>query len=270
MPAAKEPSSSSSQFLFEAFKEHCQSPRVDTKTASLHLIRKAYPDHHVTEISEQKAALFQFADAGKAEVILDSEAEGFNATREWKPVGERIEKKLHPGKLSNEYRFAKFQFVWEEKEYTVYFITWKDMLEAPQRMFYVLYPRQGASIADGHCAETDELLLTVGKWTSQLHEEIWVFDNTRWEKSKELWKAVDGSSWDDVILDPETKKNIIEDVQGFFDNQKLYAEFAVPWKRGIILHGVSATLWSQDNQEVRHKASDCFSLLRRLYPTLKN
>jgi transitional endoplasmic reticulum ATPase len=34
------------------------------------------------------------------------------------------------------------------------------------------------------------------------------------------------------------KKNLIEDVQGFFDNQSLYKEFSVPWKRGVILHGV--------------------------------
>lgn len=34
------------------------------------------------------------------------------------------------------------------------------------------------------------------------------------------------------------KKNLIEDVQGFFDNQSLYKKFSVPWKRGVILHGV--------------------------------
>lgn len=80
--------------------------------------------------------------------------------------------------------------------------------------------------------------MTCGKWTSLLHGEIWVFDNGYWEKSKELWRAVDGSSWDDVILDPEMKKNLIEDVQGFFDNRELYGNFAVPWKRGVILHGL--------------------------------
>ena len=34
------------------------------------------------------------------------------------------------------------------------------------------------------------------------------------------------------------KQSLIDDVQGFFDNQELYAQFAVPWKRGVILHGV--------------------------------
>jgi transitional endoplasmic reticulum ATPase len=34
------------------------------------------------------------------------------------------------------------------------------------------------------------------------------------------------------------KKNLISDIEGFFDNQALYRQLAVPWKRGVILHGV--------------------------------
>jgi transitional endoplasmic reticulum ATPase len=109
------------------------------------------------------------------------------------------------------------------------------MLKSSDRIFYILSPSPSTN---GHNPSTDALLLSAGKWTSQLHEEIFVFDDGYWEKSTELWKSVSGASWSDVILDPEMKKNLIEDVQGFFDNQRLYADFAVPWKRGVILHGV--------------------------------
>lgn len=34
------------------------------------------------------------------------------------------------------------------------------------------------------------------------------------------------------------KENLINDVEGFFENKELYKKFAVPWKRGVILHGV--------------------------------
>jgi transitional endoplasmic reticulum ATPase len=34
------------------------------------------------------------------------------------------------------------------------------------------------------------------------------------------------------------KDNLIKDIEGFFENQGLYKKFAVPWKRGVILHGV--------------------------------
>lgn len=123
-------------------------------------------------------------------------------------------------------------------EFVVYYAFWQDPLVSPERVSYILYPRAKSNIVDGHCPETDALLLAAGKWTSQLHEEIFIFDDGCWDKSKELWKSVQGTSWDDVILDPEMKKGLIEDVQGFFDNQALYKQVSVPWKRGIILHGV--------------------------------
>lgn len=112
------------------------------------------------------------------------------------------------------------------------------MLGSPTKLFYILHPRSESQIVEGHCQETDALLLAVGKWTSQLHDEIFVFDNGYWDKSKELWDSVSSASWSDVILAPAMKQNLIDDVQGFFDNQGLYAQFAVPWKRGVILHGV--------------------------------
>lgn len=52
-----------------------------------------------------------------------------------------------------------------------------------------------------------------------------------------MWDSVKSASWDDVILDPTMKANIKEDVEGFFASRELYKDLAVPWKRGIILHG---------------------------------
>lgn len=241
MPAARDilaATLDANKSILSNFETHTNGHRVETKDVCLRLIRQTYPDYHVTEVAENRVSLFEYADAGKANLALDSDEDSFHATRRWSSVGERIEKKLHPGKLNDDFRFARFQYIWEGKEFLIYFIVWKDMLESQQRMFYILHPRNEANIVEGHCTDTDELVLAAGKWTSQLHDEIFVFDDGHWEKSKELWKSVHGSSWDDVILDPEMKKNIIEDVQGFFDNQGLYSQFAVPWKRGIILHGV--------------------------------
>ena len=223
---------------FFAFKAHANAPRVETKTVVLNLLRNKYPNHHVTEVEEKYASLFDYASAGNAKLTRDGKDEEFMAGKAWRAVGEGIEKKSHPGKVLDDDRFARYQYVWENKEYLLYWAQWQDMMKPQARMFYILSPRETSNITNGSCAETDALLLAAGKWTSQLHNEIFVFDDGRWTKSKELWKSVDGASWDDVILDPEMKKGLIEDVQGFFDNQGLYKQFAVPWKRGVILHGV--------------------------------
>jgi transitional endoplasmic reticulum ATPase len=227
-----------SSSAFVNFRKHANGTRIETKSTALNILRTNYPDHHVTEVEAQRCALFDYASAGKAVLTLDGDDEQFDTTRAWKPVGNGIEKKLSPGKLDDEFHFARFHYTWEDQEYLVYHVVYQDPFQSPTRLFYILHPRSPTNTQNGHCTQTDALILACGKWTSQLHEEIWVFDNGFWDKSSSLWNAVAGSSWDDVILDPEMKKGLIEDVQGFFDNRELYAQYAVPWKRGIILHGV--------------------------------
>jgi transitional endoplasmic reticulum ATPase len=70
-------------------------------------------------------------------------------------------------------------------------------------LFFILSPRSEVSAKEGKNSLTDKLLHAVGGWTTQLHDEIYVFDDAYWQKSKELWLSVQGSSWDEVILDRE-------------------------------------------------------------------
>ena len=62
----------------------------------------------------------------------------------------------------------------------------------------------------------------------------WVYDQGPWTKDKELWQAVQGSQFEDVILDEAIKRAIIRDVIGFFDAKKDYLEFGTPWKVRLI------------------------------------
>jgi len=103
---------------------------------------------------------------------------------------------------------------------------------------FILSPRYPGSTKEGDNSKIDKLLMAIGAWGNHLHNEIYVFDNSMWRKDKEIWEAIQGSSWDEVILEPAMKQNLIRDVQGFFDNREPYKKLSVPWKRGIILHGV--------------------------------
>ncbi|KAF1955391.1 P-loop containing nucleoside triphosphate hydrolase protein [Byssothecium circinans] len=253
--------------VFADFRSHTNGSRIETKSAVLNIIRKAYPEYHVTEVAQQSCSLFEFAKAGKAVCTFDAGDYGkgdesktgdagkdgmgmgiglgreADVARTWVAVGSGVEKKMHPGTLVDEYRFARFHYIWQAKQFLLYHIAFQDPFQSPSRVFYILYPRSApaspfSAPSPGHCSTTDALILACGKWTSLLHEEIWVFDNGHWEKSRSLWESIEGASWDDVILDPEMKKGLIEDVQGFFDSKEVYGKYAVPWKRGIILHGV--------------------------------
>jgi transitional endoplasmic reticulum ATPase len=93
--------------------------------------------------------------------------------------------------------------------------------------------------------KSDELLAGITQWERELHvrifrlfwtptdfckNEILVFDQGYWQKNAELWQNIQKSNWEDVILEKEKKQTIIDDVIGFFNGQKRYEEFNVPWK----------------------------------------
>lgn len=110
MPAARSTLAATQEYsanIFDSFKSHCDAKRVDTKTTTLTLLRNAYRDYHVTEVEAHRVSLFEYADTDQALLVLDSEEERFNATRDWRAVGEGIEKKMHPGKLRDDFRFAR-------------------------------------------------------------------------------------------------------------------------------------------------------------------
>ncbi|KAF1973629.1 proteasome-activating nucleotidase [Bimuria novae-zelandiae CBS 107.79] len=241
MSSANEPFSSTNiTAVYSRFNDHASAQRVETKQRVLNILRQEYPEYRVTVVDAGPCSLLEFAAAGKAEAVFQADDESFNATREWKPVGTGIEKKTHPGTLNDDYHFARFTYSWEGKDFLLFHLVYRDNYQPKTCCFYILHARDASSspTTDGHCAATDALILAAGKWSSFLHEEIWVFDNGYWEKSKELFRAVSGASWTDVILAPAMKSSLIADVSGFFDAQALYAQYAVPWKRGIILHGV--------------------------------
>jgi transitional endoplasmic reticulum ATPase len=96
------------QRVFDAFNEHAGQQRIETKQRVLNIIRKQYPQHHVTVVDAGNCSLLDFAAAGKATSSHEGDDEMFNATRQWKPVGSGVDKKTHPGRLQDEFHFARY------------------------------------------------------------------------------------------------------------------------------------------------------------------
>jgi transitional endoplasmic reticulum ATPase len=233
---------STSAQSYSSFKDHCRGTRTSTRLQVLESLRDAYPEHHITCVDRKEYDFLGYAKQGHArsELLAHSDALGrelIDAKRNYEKPSRLVASAS--GSLYDSVYFGRYRYTWNEKSFIVYKGVWPTTCVGhEEKVFYVLTPRSETSASSGHCSTTDALLLAVGKWTSVPHDEIYVFDQTYWRKSAELWQSIKGSSWDDVILDPKMKSSLIEDVQGFFDSRALYREFAVPWKRGIILHGV--------------------------------
>lgn len=82
---------------------------------------------------------------------------------------------------------------------------------------------------EGPPAFTRELLLAAGVWSDQLHQEIWIY-NQSWQKNAGLWHEIQKASWDEVILEDDFKRAIQKDVFGFFSSKDTYKELTLPWK----------------------------------------
>lgn len=81
-----------------------------------------------------------------------------------------------------------------------------------------------------------KLLEDMFRWQHVLHQEIWMFDE-RWQKSKELYKAIQLAKSEDLVLPDRILESMNRDIDDFFTSQKVYKDLGAAWKRGILLVG---------------------------------
>ena len=216
------------------FKEHSTGTNNNTELVIPTSLRASYPDQNITPVSADDFDFTGWANSGQADIVLLREDDNFFARRVYHiPESGRLDE----AKLDDKVMFGCYRLVWNERTFYVYVAQWMPtIMGRVTEKFFLLSPKAEVQ-ENGYSAATDELLAVFGKWTQQLHEEIYVFDGFDWNKDHGLWKAVQDSSWDKVILDKTTKQSLIDNVHGFFDSEAVYQEFGVPWKRGLIFHG---------------------------------
>ncbi|KAF8251235.1 P-loop containing nucleoside triphosphate hydrolase protein, partial [Wilcoxina mikolae CBS 423.85] len=204
--------------VFSTLLQHSSAPRVNTDLTVSTAIRALHPHLTLTIVPVYPCRLLEFAAAGHATATLDTDHHTPNHI--WRVTADQ-----------EQVWFGKYKYKYEEKEYVVYIVEWKNEIAFDSvRMQYILSSK-------GDDDDVTALISAASIFDAKSHEEIWVFDGGFWERSHELWLEVQKASWDDVILDPGLKKTVIGDVEGFFGNREVYKRYSIPWKRGVIFHG---------------------------------
>ncbi|RYC86335.1 hypothetical protein BFJ63_vAg10858 [Fusarium oxysporum f. sp. narcissi] len=219
-----------------SYFEHSDGKRINTDLVFTAALKKQYPELTLVVVPQysdmgSSCNLLAFAGAGYATVTPIQDKGDLPSSLEWTvylPPARRMDG--NKGYLGEAPIFGKFLYQWEGEEFIVYLADGRDGSESyPQlKNYYIL-------TADVHKA--DQLVLTVGSWASDLHNEVWVFDQGFFHKDRELWESAQKSTWESVILDEDMKKSLINDHISFFESRQTYASLGVPWKRGIIYHG---------------------------------
>lgn len=215
----------------QVFYNHSSGQRIHTDTVITEALRQQYPNLALVVAPLYSCNLLAYAASGHAALTPVSDAgDPLSSPLAWTvyyPPARRINGSI--GGLAEKLNFGKFIYKWKNEEFILYVVDGRD----------TSYPvtNLNSYILTTDRLKAEALLLEAGKWGTDLHGEVFVFDQGYWQKNAELYQSVLKASWDSVIMDEKMKKAIIDDHLSFFDSRETYDRLRVPWKRGIIYHG---------------------------------
>lgn len=227
-PSAPPASQASGNGVSREWFKHSSAKRVNTDAIVIEAIRAEYPQLHLTVVPRYGCDLLSWSAAGHAGLAPIDKEEDQLRWRSYIPPATRLGGPQ--GILADDIIFGKFLLDWQGKEYVVFISNGRDGVSSYPEVVnqYILSPS---------VENTNKLVLEAGVWTNELHEEIWVFDQGFWSKSRELYESIRKASWDDVILNKDQKSAMISDVENFFNSRDTFERLNVPWKRGVIFYG---------------------------------
>ncbi|KZV77176.1 P-loop containing nucleoside triphosphate hydrolase protein [Peniophora sp. CONT] len=132
------------------------------------------------------------------------------------------------GILAAMIQFAGFHLNYRDHDYLVYTIQYQKDLRINTQQ-YILH--------DGTRTPIYELLYDSGAVRRKIYSSVLVFEQGFWWRDALLWRELQSADWEDVILEEDFKESLRQDVYNFFGSEKLYQQYKLPWKRGIIMYG---------------------------------
>ncbi len=218
----------------QEFFNNCKADRQFTEGFIYDALRAKYPQHHISVVQSYMADFLAFGDASKNVTYSALEDQGL-VERLFIPPAIRYNDE-NGGTFADRAIFGCYDYQYKSNKFLVCVADCQDGMDK-NRFSYVLLEYKNSEEKAAAQKISDELIAEATKFMGELHNEVLVFDQGYWQKNKDLWDNIQKSNWEDVILEQEKKEAIIEDVLGFFNSEARYAEFGVPWKRGVIFYG---------------------------------
>ena len=220
------PSTKARDATYQEFYRHSSAPRVATDEVIAEALRKQYPNLQLTLV--KFCDFLGYAAAGHAKatpVHSEGPVPEEMIYRDYMITGSR--KDGVPGVLYDHIVFGKYLYEWKGQDFILYMVVGNQQMITTSTLFLL-----------GPAQSNDLLILEVFRYQYEVHNTVLVFEGGYWQPDAGLWESVQKSNWEDVILDTSMKKSIIGEVNKFFDSEERYKKLKVPWKRGIIFHGV--------------------------------
>ncbi|KAL8752408.1 MAG: hypothetical protein Q9184_005743, partial [Pyrenodesmia sp. 2 TL-2023] len=228
--------------LVKALRTALSPPPLLPSIPFLDTLRAYHPDAYIARV-RSSIGLLEYAVAGHASYKVDNSFPWYGSLTPRKEEGRKTGTALN---IRPE--LIRYNYTWRGNGWLVYAFQYYEAGHQVHDHYIVVdlpSKEQDSSQAQKDVAEgkakkaVEKLILAASNHgTDSSEDEIWVYESGYWRKSKRLWTSVQTSSWDDVVLNEDLKKRIREDLEGFFRRKSDYKAFGVPWKRGIIVHGL--------------------------------
>ncbi len=122
---------------------------------------------------------------------------------------------------------AKFEVQWQGEKLDVILISWQSGF-CKIRYYWILADSKELA---------ESFFTAVCDWNSVIREEVLVFEDGNWAKNADLFHSIQSATFDNLILHGNLKQDIKDDLTNFFAAQEIYADYNIPWKRGILFIG---------------------------------
>ncbi|NUP10129.1 MAG: ATP-binding protein [Polyangiaceae bacterium] len=137
--------------------------------------------------------------------------------RKWKSRGE----------VGTKLALGVFTLRWEGSTFEAVVARWVEGFDHRQALFL--------TGADG--AALDRFVVAALDTTYVPRRSVLAFSHSCFQQDRALYAAAQEASWEDIVLPGDLGSRLREEVTSFLGARELYAKYAVPYKRGILLTG---------------------------------
>lgn len=123
---------------------------------------------------------------------------------------------------------AWLEVQWRDHSFDIVTMRWSSGIGGQEYHYWILSESKESA---------KEFVAEVCRWNLEIRGEVLVFDGGCWQKDANLFQAIKGATFDNLILRGSLKQEIRDDMAQFFAARATYEEYGIPWKRGILFVG---------------------------------
>ena len=201
----------SESFIFD----NVETPRTFLSYVILAEINKAISNQEVVETSVYNFLFEGFAEKGHCKIEIDPQFLN-QIPVYWSHHGAQEHVTLGSWKVT-----------WQGHDFQVVRTSWETNCGSEQRHWIVAPSRQIAI----------DFFSAVCTWADERKQVINVFAEGYWRQCPDLYKAIQSSNLDSLIMPAKIKAAILDDFDRFIKSKENYAKYGAAWKRGVLFMG---------------------------------